>query len=789
MIFIDECAEPKEYTVTSCPPQRTGRPYLGATLALATMLLPATSCLAESVATSEWNITADRIIRYEDPSSIVAEGKIVLEKRVKLPPRVSQAASSATKWADLLEDTEQKKAITAGQVDEQAEAGDRYRTDVVIEADWLSYDVENKLIKARGNVRIKGKEDTLTANAARVDLTTETGSFTDAVIIRHEEELHLEGKTIEKTGVNTYHIVDGWVVTCKIEQGKKPPWNFASADTRIREGGYAVMKHATFNIKGVPVLYTPYMVVPVKNTRQSGLLLPEFSNSRSGGFGFDVPFFWAISDSTDLTVFPEIYVERGVMPGIEYRYVLDEHSRGTLMASYLWDDLSGSDLTTDYYEETDFTHTNQDRYWIRAKADESFGDWQSRLDIDVVSDRDYLTEFNTGYTGFSDSDQRFLKDFGRGFDDKTEQTRQNMFTTLKSWDGMSLQADLLAYNDVRSSQKKAVQEDPLWSLPEVAFSGIYPIGSSGVSFNWVTDYVNYWREDGIGGNRVDLHPSVSSFIPLSPYLESRAELGVRETFYVVEEYGDGVWDNDSTQNRILGDFEFEVASPLLRTFTFDSGNSLDHRLRPFVRYNYIPDVDQDDLPDFDSIDHIDEESLITYGFDNYFSGMFDNIERDFGYVEIFQGYNLIDSAEEEEFTDITLRLRLLLIPRIYLDYETDYNVYGEGFVRHSFEGRYTNSRGDYFAVDYSFNDTEEAQSKIDQLNFTARARLLPQWYTIIEIEHSLEEDETNEANIALQYTAPCWGVAFQTEYTPSDTRFLLIFNLANLGDPLGVGMF
>ena len=760
--------------------------YLCTSFVLMSLIGSAIVCGAESVATSEWNITADRIIRYDNPSSIVAEGSIVLEKRVKLPPRVKPSAEQQSQWASLLGETEPPKDITAGQVDEQI-SEDRYRTDVVIEADWLSYDVDQKLIKARGNVKIVGKDDTLMADGARVDMNTETGSFTDAVIIHKEDKLHLEGKTIEKTGLTTYHVVDGWAVTCKVETGKTPPWSIASADTTVTEGGYAVMKHATFNIKGVPVFYSPYMIIPVKNTRQSGLLLPEIHQSSTGGFGANLPFFWNLSDSMDLTIFPEFYVDRGFMPGAEFRYVLDETSRGTFTASYLDDSLSDGDLNSSYYKDTDFTHTNSDRYWVRGKADQDIADWQTRLDIDIVSDRDYLTEFNSGYTGFSKSDDRYLHDFGRGFDNKTEDTRQNLMTALKSWDGMSLQANLLGYNDVRTDAKKARQEDPLWTLPQVNFSGVRPISSSSFSFNWVTDYVNYWREDGIGGNRIDLHPSLSTSIPLSPYLESRAEVGVRNTFYKVETYGDGVWNNDDTQNRFLGDFEMEVASPLMRTFGFSDGDSLDHRLRPYVRYNYIPDVDQDDLPDFDSVDRIDNESLITYGFDNFFSGMFNDVERDIGYVKISQGYDLLTDAEDD-FTEVNLRLRLIPIPKLFVEYETDYNVYGEGFVLHSFLGAYTNSRGDYFSIDYSYNNTDEVSSKIDQINFTTRARLLPQWYTRIEVEHSIAEDETNDAKLALLYTAPCWSVEFQTEYTPSDTRYMIIFNLANIGGSLGTGL-
>lgn len=66
----------------------TAKRYLTAT-ALALFALCAVPAVhsAETVATEEWNITADKITRYEDPQSVVAEGNIILQKREKLPPR------------------------------------------------------------------------------------------------------------------------------------------------------------------------------------------------------------------------------------------------------------------------------------------------------------------------------------------------------------------------------------------------------------------------------------------------------------------------------------------------------------------------------------------------------------------------------------------------------------------------------------------------------------------------------------------------------------------------------
>ena len=86
----------------------------------------------------------------------------------------------------------------------------------------------------------------------------------------------------------------------------------------------------------MPIFYSPWLVVPVKNQRQTGFLFPELGSSENNGFTFNLPFFWNISDSTDLTIYTEYMVNRGYMPGLELRYVKSETDKGLVMANYLY---------------------------------------------------------------------------------------------------------------------------------------------------------------------------------------------------------------------------------------------------------------------------------------------------------------------------------------------------------------------------------------------------------------------------------------------------------------------
>ncbi len=744
--------------------------------------------LAETVKTDEWQIEADKVLRFEDPPSVIADGNVILTKLRILPPKQATKKVTTSDWGALLE--EEPKAQENETITQKGLLNEKPRliTEMTIKADWIAYDVEQNSIKAKGNVSISSDNDQLLAEEGVLNLGNETGTFKEATILREELELHLEGKTIEKTGFNTYRIEHGWVVTCKLEEGTAPPWSFAASETNVTQGKYATMKHATFRIKDVPVLYTPWLMVPVGNKRTTGILFPEISNSDLGGFGFNLPLFINLSDSSDLTLYSQYFTNRGFMPGIEYRYILGPQRKGALTANYLNDDLSDPS-ETDYWTDTGYTHTNQERYWIRGKLDHDFrNDIVTRIDLDVVSDRDYLTEFNSGVTGFQESHNRSLDTFGRGFQNKTSDERVNSMRILKYWDGMALEGVFLGINDVRENKDNPT---PLWKLPSLDFTGSRLIGESNFSIDWDTGYVNYYRENGVGGHRIDIYPRLSTPLPLGPYLEARAEAGIRDTYYNIQTFGDGKWDRDDSQNRLLGDFHTEIGTTLLRDFHFapDGSRGLTHNLRPFVQYDYLSDTDQEDLPDFDSVDRKDHQNGITYGIDNFFNlfgldSSGNTSEQEYAYFKIQQSYDLRSEESDTPFSPVNIKMRWVPMVNTRFIYKTDIDVYGDGFLSHTVEASYINSRGDTINLDYRFDD----EANTEQINFKAKAQLFDNIYAGYSIEHSLSEDNVISQDISVLYQPACWSVELRSEYTPGDHTISVLFNLANIGNTIGLNL-
>jgi LPS-assembly protein len=753
-------------------------------LLLAALLLMVPSAeAAVSADTRHWDISADTMTRYENPPRLVAKGNVILQKK---EPVTKVAPKPASPWDPLLPATPQSREAE----DESAQPVTTVTTVTTVKADTVTYNIEDGVLEAKGNLTIDIGADHLRAESGRIDLRNATGSFENAAIIRREKELHFEGRTIEKTGDLSYHIEDGWVVTCKLKPGQTAPWSFAAADTQVTDGGYALLKHATFRILDVPVLYTPYMILPAKRKRQTGLLFPTFSTSDRDGFSVETPLFINLSPSADITLTPRYFAKRGIMHGGEFRFVSDEESKGMLMANLLDDRLSDPSEVA-YYRDGSFTHTNSNRYWVRGKADQDLGKWTTRLDLDLVSDADYLREFDTGSTGFSHSDQRFEEVFGRGFIDKNNRYRENTLAALRSWDnGTALLGEAKAINDVSEKIYSANDPSRPWKLPSFTYSGLIPLTSdnTGPDFSWNANYSNYYREEGVGAQRLDLAPTITMGVPLGRHLESSVSGGLRNTSYLINDNGADEWKNTDSRNRFMANLGGEIATTLMRDFDFGDTGLLNHVLRPFVAYAYTTNPDEKHLPRFDRLDELEEQNTIYYGINNYFnlSGLRNGrpVDREFGYFKIKHGYDMRSSMSDKPLSPVIAETGWYPLDNMRLKYLTNIDVYGDGAFLHSFEGDYRNSSGDMVSVDYRYNE----QTDINSISTTLWYNLPHNFAAGYELERTLETRKTIEEIFRLRFTQPCWSVELSSNSTPGDHTVMLTFRLANIGLPLGVGM-
>ncbi len=349
------------------------------------------------------------------------------------------------------------------------------KADKKLTADYIRFDRNSMQAYAYGNVVLVSGEDIVRGSAITIDLDSQVGSIQDGYIFLKDNNFHIVSEAIRKTGEVTYEAEEATLTSC---DGDEPDWKISAKEIEVAVEGYGSAKHATVYARDVPVFYTPYFYYPAKSKRQTGFLFPEFGYSERQGVNYNQPFFWAINDSQDATFYALYMDKRGIKPGAEYRYILSETTKGAIMLDGMQDskvdrDLNGTSSPWYGFEDpgVQLPRTNEERWWFRMSHYQMAPwDFNAKLDVDLVSDQDYLREFRTGYMGFEDTQKYFNKYFGRELDDYNDPVRLNRLNFNRIWPSWSLNAEARYFWD--STQENSDLPDTTISrLPVIDFQG------------------------------------------------------------------------------------------------------------------------------------------------------------------------------------------------------------------------------------------------------------------------------------------------------------------------------
>ncbi|MGE5839243.1 MAG: LPS-assembly protein LptD [Deltaproteobacteria bacterium] len=222
------------------------------------------------------------------------------------------------------------------------------------------YNEKTGMVEAVGEVVLETNGDVIRAEKAVFDLNSQTGKITGGRIFLRENHYYIGGDEMEKTGPQTYVVKRFHLTTC---DGDKPDWSVTGSEVEITVEGYGSVKNAVFRIKDLPAFFLPYAMFPVKTKRQSGVLPPALGYSNLNGLQVEIPIYWAISDEMDATFYEQYLYARGLMQGLEYRYVAENESKGDFLFDILQDKKGEKDLTDpDQLEISPLPRTNETRY-------------------------------------------------------------------------------------------------------------------------------------------------------------------------------------------------------------------------------------------------------------------------------------------------------------------------------------------------------------------------------------------------------------------------------------------
>jgi LPS-assembly protein len=193
--------------------------------------------------------------------------------------------------------------------------------------DSFIYTLKDSLVKIKKAKLVDYEKNVLEIDKAYINLESNKLIGKDISIdfnnisYQKDNEPRLKGNAVSADGNKTV-IKDGIFTICK-KRDNCPPWQIsAQTITHDKEKKTIFYKDAWLKIYDKPVFYFPKFFHPDPSVkRQSGFLMPSFSDSSSLGTSINIPYYKVISDNKDLTMRPRFYSNEELLVQTEYREV------------------------------------------------------------------------------------------------------------------------------------------------------------------------------------------------------------------------------------------------------------------------------------------------------------------------------------------------------------------------------------------------------------------------------------------------------------------------------------
>ncbi|MGK2915846.1 MAG: LPS assembly protein LptD [Porticoccaceae bacterium] len=245
--------------------------------------------------------------------------------------------------------------------------------------------------KLQGNVQFREPGLLLLGDNAIANIETKDVEVNDATYVFHQSRVRGTAKQVRRANDDIIYIDNATYTTC--EPGNNT-WRLAASSVKIDPAtGMATARNVRVAVKGVPILYTPWLRFPVDNRRATGLLFPEIRVGSGNGVDYAQPIYLNLAPNYDATITPRYIQERGAMLAVEARH-LSRQTETTVAGAYLASD-NGGDNTNDTLDPvTGLRPREGDNRWLAAVDHKGVFDyiWSTRVDYTKVSDVDYFRD-------------------------------------------------------------------------------------------------------------------------------------------------------------------------------------------------------------------------------------------------------------------------------------------------------------------------------------------------------------------------------------------------------------
>jgi LPS-assembly protein len=674
-------------------------------------------------------------------------------------------------------------------------------------SDQLSFyrDSQTKNVEyatAQGHVLVEEPSARLYGTEANIDLLKEQIEIQNAQYRVYSAHGRGSASSISQQRNYPLYLNDVTYTTCAPDDNF---WEIRAKTVSLdQESNRGVARDAWVYIKDVPIAYSPYLSFPLSKERKSGLLAPSYVNSTNAGFEFSQPYYFNLAPNYDDTLTANWYSKRGFQLQNEFRYLLNSNE-GVFYAEWLPDDpefahfqetnlMGAPDSHDPRTEALRSASTDRQAVYFNQEGQLS-SQWLMNVNFEYVSDDNYLSDLNPQYF---DLNNRTLE----------REIETEYFS--KNW---SLYGRALDYQNLQPFDA-SIQQESYNVLPQFFLMGEYPDDDTGLHYGLLTQASIFTHDNALftddpvtQGNRYGLTPEISwPWRSSYGYINPRAQLSFMDYDLNLGTTDEEI-NNPENPTRTLPIIDIDSGLFFDRSLSL-FGNNYSQSLEPRLFYLYVPNRNQNDLPNFDS-------ELMEFNFRQLF-----RTNRFSGYDRIGDA-NQLSYAATSRFTNTSTgkeRARVSLGQILYFEdrevttcdteivpncindedptHDRDYSPFVSEFYYYitdnwsglvelqwdpntvtSLEQRrlqidYQDEHNRLLSLGYSFiaqgnpdpdQPFDSSQNNLEQVDAAFGLQILPRWNVLAGIEYDMTNKFAVESFAGVEYENCCWAIRAGTQ--------------------------
>lgn len=259
--------------------------------------------------------------------------------------------------------------------------------DIVLEADFLEFNLNTSVCTARGLTDSTGKlygtpvftqgETKFEAEEMAYNFKTKKGIITK--VFTEESGGYLHGTKIKRMDDNSINIQSGGFTTCDLRE--HPHYQFRFTKAKVIPNDKIVTGPIFLTIEDVPLpIGLPFALIPNVKGQKSGIIVPTYGESANRGFYLENGgYYWAINPNCDFQLLGDIYTRGSWALKPTFRYAQRYKHSGAISLGYAVNKIGSKDAA-DFSQSNDFKVS-----WTHKQDSKAHPRHTFSADVNIIS--------------------------------------------------------------------------------------------------------------------------------------------------------------------------------------------------------------------------------------------------------------------------------------------------------------------------------------------------------------------------------------------------------------------